>query len=273
MAPRTGQAYYDTSYAGSAAENYERYFVPSIGAPVAADLIEVAAIRPGERVLDVACGTGVVTRMVAERVGEDGTVAGLDVNPGMLAVARTVTPPGVSIDWHESSAEEMPLPDDAFDVELCQMALQFIPDKAAALREMHRTLAPGGRVALNLPGPTPPHFAAMAEALDRHVQPGSGKFAHAVFSLHDARRLRQLMSEAGFDAIEVEARPKSLRLPAPADFLWQYVHSTPLSAAVAGASDEQRAALEQDVCAAWQGSVTDGGMEMTVTVTTVTARK
>jgi len=273
MAPEARQAYYDASYAGSAPENYERYFVPAIGAPIAADLIEVAAIQPGERVLDVACGTGVVTRMAAERVGEDGKVAGLDVNPGMLAVARSVTPPGTSVDWHETSAEAMPLPDGSFDVVLCQMGLQFIPDKAAALREMYRTLAPAGRVVLNLPGPTPPLFAAMAEALAEHLQPDSGKFAHVVFSLHDAHELRRLMSEAGFHDVDVEARPKALRLPAPADFLWQYVHSTPLAGVVAGASDEQKASLERDVCARWRDAVTDGGMEMTVTITTVTARK
>jgi ubiquinone/menaquinone biosynthesis C-methylase UbiE len=273
MAPQTGQAFYDTSYAGSPPENYERYFVPAIGAPVAADLIAAAAIRPGERVLDVACGTGVVTRRAAERTGEAGEVAGLDVNPGMLAVARSVTPPGVAIDWNEASAEAMPFPDGSFDVALCQMGLQFVPDKAAALREMHRTLAPGGRVVLNLPGPTPPLFAAMAESLAENVQPESGKFVHVVFSLHDAQQLRRLTSEAGFDDVDVQSRPKTLRLPPPADFLWQYVHSTPLAGVVAGASDEQRAALEQDVCARWQDFTTDGGMEMTVTVTTVTARK
>ena len=82
------QPTYGEGYAQNAAENYERYFVPAIGAPVAADLVEAAAIRPGERVLDVACGTGIVTRLAQERVGSEGTVAGLDPNPGMPAAAR-----------------------------------------------------------------------------------------------------------------------------------------------------------------------------------------
>ena len=98
------QQHYGRAFGGNAPENYERFFVPAIGAPVAADLIDIAALRPGERVLDVACGTGVVARLAAERVGTTGTVAGLDINPGMLVVARSVAPSGVAIEWHEASA-------------------------------------------------------------------------------------------------------------------------------------------------------------------------
>src|SRR5512146_3463808 len=110
---------YWKTYSGSAPENYERYFVPQIGAPLAADLLEIAALRPGERVLDVACGTGVVARLAAQRVGPTGSVAGLDLNPGMLAVARSVAPSDSSIQWYESSAEAMPLSDETFDAVLC----------------------------------------------------------------------------------------------------------------------------------------------------------
>src|SRR3546814_10481734 len=83
-------------------ENYQCFFVPAIGAPLAADLVRNAALREGERVLDVACGTGVVTRLASEQVGATGAVSGLDVNPGMLAVARAATPEGMSIEWHEA---------------------------------------------------------------------------------------------------------------------------------------------------------------------------
>ncbi len=161
--------HFDEAYGGNPAENYERHFVPAIGAPLGADLVETAQIRAGERVLDVACGTGVIARLAAQRAGANGTVAGLDLNPGMLTVARSATPSGMTIEWHEGSAEEMPLPDSSFDVVLCQMGLQFVPDKSAALREMHRTLKPGGRLTLNVPGPTPRLMAVMAESLARHV--------------------------------------------------------------------------------------------------------
>jgi ubiquinone/menaquinone biosynthesis C-methylase UbiE len=115
------EQYFGKAYGGNPPANYERFFVPAIGAPLATDLIHLAALRPGERVLNFACGTGVVARLASQEVGDTGTVAGLDVNPGMLAVARSTTPLGMPIEWHEASAEAMPLPDASFDVVLCQM--------------------------------------------------------------------------------------------------------------------------------------------------------
>ena len=102
-ATRNSQPISFEAYGGSAPENYEQYFVPVIGTPLATDLVDVAALRPGERVLDVACGTGVVARLAAERIGATGTVAGIDINPGMLGVARSVTPAGLPIEWHRAA--------------------------------------------------------------------------------------------------------------------------------------------------------------------------
>jgi ubiquinone/menaquinone biosynthesis C-methylase UbiE len=267
------EQHYGKTYGGSAPQNYERYFVPSIGAPLAKDLIDIAALRPGERVLDVACGTGVVARLASQRVGAAGTVAGLDVNPGMLAVASSATPPGLSIEWHEASAEAMSLPDESFDVVLCQMGLQFVPDKHAALREMHRVLASGGRLILNVPGPTPRLFAVMGEALARHIGPEAAGFVNHVFSLHDTGELQNLIGGAGFRDVSAQADTKPLRLPAPEEFLWQYVHSTPLAGAWAQLDDERRGSLERDVVAKWQEFVKDRALMLQVRIVVATARK
>jgi ubiquinone/menaquinone biosynthesis C-methylase UbiE len=267
------QQVYGKSYGATPAANYQRFFVPPIGAPVADDLIGLAALQPGERVLDVACGTGVVTRLAAERVGAGGVVAGLDVNPGMLAVARSQTPPGVSIDWYEASAESMPLPDEAFDVVLCQLGLQFVPNKLAALREMRRVLDTDGRVFVLELGPKPPLFAIMADALTRHLSPSAAFFVDVVFSLHDVDEIAELMRSAGLRKIDVQARPMTLRLPAPADFLWQYIYSTPLAEAVAQVDQTKRDAIEQDVRAQWQEFMVNGSMSLQVGMTTATGRK
>jgi ubiquinone/menaquinone biosynthesis C-methylase UbiE len=264
---------YGKSYAGTAAENYQRFFVPAIGAPVANDLIAIADLQPGERVLDVACGTGVVTRLAAERVGAAGSVTGLDINSGMLAVARSATPSDTSINWQEASAESMPFPDGAFNVVLCQMGLQFVPGKLTALREMRRVLESGGRAVTSVPGPKPPLFAIMTDALARHLSPEAASFGDLVFSMHDIDELKELMRSAGFRNVDVEAKPKSLRLPAPADFLWQYIHSTPFAAAAAQAGEAERAALESEVCERWQEFVEDGFLSLQVGMTTATALK
>lgn len=232
-------------YVASGAENYERHFVPAIGEPVARRLVDAARPAPGERVLDVACGTGIASRLAAEAVGSEGTVAGLDANPGMLEVARTVAPDG--IDWHEAPAEEAPFPDGSFDLVLCSMGLQFFSDKEQAAREMHRLLAPGGRAVWCTPGPTPPIFQAIDRALVNHIGPGASMFVHAVFSLHDPTEARALMRDAGFDRVDVETTTVPLRVDPPADFFWQYVRSTPLAAAAADLSETERAALETEV--------------------------
>ena len=268
----TQQVSFET-YRGDAAENYERYFVPSIGAPQAAELVDLAALRPGERVVDIACGTGVVARLAAERVGSAGTVAGVDINPGMLAVARDAAPADAAIEWHEARAEELPLADEAFDVALCQFGLQFFADRPAALRQISRALVPGGRLLINVPGPTPPIFAVLDAALARQLGPEAAAFVQTVFSLHDPSELRDLLVAAGFASVDAWSTEKRLLLPPPSDFLWQYLHSTPLAGPAAAMDDERRAELEREVVAGWQPFVEDGALVLRQPVTLATAQK
>ena len=267
------QRRYDAAFMQRMAENYERFFVPAIGAPVAADLMNAAGLRPGERALDVACGTGVVTKLAAERVAPDGAVSGLDPNPAMLAVARATTRADVSIDWHEAAAEDLPFADESFDAVLCGMGLQFFADRRAGLREFHRVLVPGGRVVAVVPGPAPPPLEIMADALAHHIGPESAAFVHAVFSLHDPGDVRSLATDAGFEDVDVRATETSLELPPPAEFLWQYVRSTPLAAAVADADAERRAALEREFSERCQSLASSGPLVGGVHMTTLIATK
>ena len=239
------------AYAGSAPENYERYFVPAIGRPLAHALVDLAGVRPGQRVLDVACGTGIVAGVAAERVGADGSVAGVDLNPAMLAVARSA-PANALIAWHEASADALPFPAGAFDIVLCQLGLQFFPDRLGALREMRRVLAPSGRALVLVPGPAPEIFVILEEALATHFTPEVAAFVQVVFSLHDADELRSLMADAGFRRPDARAHSTTLPLPPPEEFLWQYVASTPLATAVADLGEPARTAVAQDVIASWR---------------------
>jgi len=264
---------YDERFGGSAAERYERFFVPAIGAPLAADLIETAALRPGQRVLDVACGTGIVTRLAAERLGDSGQLVGTDVNPGMLEVARSVAD-GTPIEWREANAESLPLEDESFDVVLCQMGLQFIPNRLAASREMRRVLASGGHVVLNLPGPAPEPMAIFADALARHVDPKVASFLNLVFSLYEPHEVHEIMESAGFREIDVRRATKRLRVPPPEQFMWQYIQSTPMAGVFAELDKERRSALERDVCTQWQEHCSDdGAMRLEVPMTTAIGRR
>ena len=268
--PDTSTSLY-AKYAASAAENYERHFVPAIGTPFARRLLAAAQLARGERVLDVACGTGVAARLAAEAVGPSGTVAGLDPTAGMLALARSVSP--ATIDWHEAPAEAMPFPDGAFDVALCSMGLQFFTDKVQGVREMHRILVPGGRAVVSTPGPTPPLFEAVGAALTDHLGPDASRFVNVVFSVHDPAETRALFAEAGFEEAEVEVGRIALRLPPPADFFWQYVQSTPLAAVAAGLDETARTALERDVVERCQPFVDGGATVMEPGLLVVTGRR
>jgi ubiquinone/menaquinone biosynthesis C-methylase UbiE len=126
------------------AEAYEQLFVPAIFAQWTAPMLDLAGVAPGQRVLDVACGTGVLARAAAQQVDEQ-SVVGLDLNPAMLEVAARIQP---GISWRQGDAGALPFGDEEFDAVLCQSALFFFPDVPAALAEMARVARPGGVVAV-----------------------------------------------------------------------------------------------------------------------------
>ena len=249
-------------YVGTAAQLYQSFFVPSIATPVVGELLRTAALRPGTRVLDVACGTGIVTRAAAEQVGPTGSVTGIDVAPDMIAVARTVPAGGAPITWQEADAASLPLPDEFYDVGLCQMGLMFMEDRAGALRELHRVLRPGGRVVINTPVRIQPLFEVMEQAIADHLDPGLGAFVTAVFSMHDPSLLAELLREAGFGDVTSKEYTAIFDLPGPAEFLWNYINLTPMGTLVADAPEEAKAAMERQFVEAWAPSVTDGRMHL-----------
>lgn len=196
----------------SPAEMYEQFFGPAIFRPWSSELLELARPQPGERVLDLACGTGIVAREAAPLVQPGGTVTGVDVSPAMLAVAKAKTPPGAAVEWREANAVDVQLPAGQFDLVLCQQGLQFFPDRKAALRGVHRALKPGGRVAVSVWQGLEHHevyralFEAEAGFLDKPLE------AVAVpFSFGDADALRALLQEAGFTRMDVSPKTREVR--------------------------------------------------------------
>ena len=231
-----------------AAKIREHYAVRYFVGPWAPGLVELAGLQQGERVLDLACGTGLVARLAAPAVGTTGRVTGLDINAGMLAAARSLSPPpGAAITWVQGNAQAMDLPDTSFDVILCQQGLQFFPDKPAALREMRRVLVPGGRVLMSVWKSAGPYNVAVADALERHAGVETATRYRASRVVPDAHALRRLLVDAGFRAVEVRASAMTMRLPALESFVLGHLAGNPVAGAVAALSDEQRAALAKDV--------------------------
>ncbi len=179
----------------SLAEKYETFLVPIIMNTWAEKMARL--VEPGDRVLDIGCGTGIVSRHAAPRAGMNSRIVGLDMNQEMLAVARRASlPPGIRIDWMEADAAEIPFEAAQFDVALCQFALMFMADKPAVAREMRRMLVPGGRLGLSVFA-TGPYDQALKRALSNYAQPVETDFS--IWNYGDPEWLRMLVEEAGFE--------------------------------------------------------------------------
>ena len=209
------------------AEAYESAFVPAFFAQWAPVLCEAAGVTTGQRVLDVACGTGIVARTAADLTGAGTAVTGIDANEAMLAVARRVRP---DIDYRQGDAAELALPDAAYDAVLCQMALMFLPDRKRALAEMGRVAVPGGTVGVLVPAAleAQPAFAPFVAAAARHAGPEALSLLGTYFACGDLEELCALMAATGLDVTVARTHEGRYRAPSVDAFVTTEVESTPL---------------------------------------------
>jgi ubiquinone/menaquinone biosynthesis C-methylase UbiE len=261
---------------GSSAEAYERFLVPAIFQEGAAKLVEHAGIQPGERILDVGCGTGIVARVAASRVGERGEVTGVDLNPGMLEVARNASvgtyPP---IEWQQGAAESLPLARSAFDAVLSQQAFQFLEDRDKALAEIHRVLVPGGRAVISVLRSLEHNhtYQPLIDAFRRHGGDELSMMMQSPFQDWTREGLREMALAAGFQAVSVTISLITARFPSIPDFLQQELSSSPLSETVATMPDNVREAILRDVGAGLEEYVDDQGVMHPLQTYLVFARK
>jgi ubiquinone/menaquinone biosynthesis C-methylase UbiE len=252
--------------AGGAAELYQRHLVPTVTAGWAARLVDRVGLRRGESVLDVACGTG-VARVAAARVGRTGRVAGVDINAAMLGVARSLPAgPGARIGWVQGSVASLPCAEASHDVVLCQLGLQFVPDRPAALAQMCRVLRPGGRLGVSVYGPIEhnPAAFALAQALDRELGPDASMTKRAEHALADAALLRRLAGEAGFQRITIVTETRTVRFASVSDYVRIQLTATPLARLLPHRPEQPGQQLAEvliaDVAAALQPYQTAGGL-------------
>jgi len=232
---------------GSFAEHYDRLLVPAMFGPLAEAVAGAVEAAPGDRALDVACGTGALTRLLAERVMPGGEVIGLDLAEGMLDAARAH---GGDADYVQGSAEALPFADGRFSVVTCQQGLQFTEDPAAVLREFARVLAPGGRIAAACWSELEQDagFLALAEAADEHLGPEAGRMVRAPFRLADPAEVRDRFEAAGIGDVVIEIERVAARVAVPPDgFADAVMAAGPAGAAYAGAPPAVRDAFAADV--------------------------
>jgi ubiquinone/menaquinone biosynthesis C-methylase UbiE len=226
----------------AAAELYEAQFVPALFAEWAPRLIDLAGVGPGQAVLDVACGTGIVARTVADRRGGRGRVVGLDLNEAMLAVARRVRP---EIEWRQGDAARLPFPDATFDVALCQMAFMFFPDRLQVLREMARVVTAGATVAFAVLSrlSSQPAYAPFVELAARHAGAEATGLLGTYFSSGDLDELQQLLAAAGLHITATRTSMGTVKCPSIDAFVATEVESTPLRERI---SDEVYARIREE---------------------------
>jgi ubiquinone/menaquinone biosynthesis C-methylase UbiE len=266
-----------SAQAGSGPASYEDFLVPAMFAPFAERLVEDAHVSPGARVLDVACGTGAVTRAAARRAGRSGSVTGADFGEPTLAIARSraAEPGAAPIEWVQADAAALPFPDGTFEIVLCQQGLQFFADRHAALAEAARVLAPGGTVAVatwkeleRAP------FGAVADALERHLGPDAGAMMRSPFALADGEELAGLLEAAGFREVEVREQTIECTWASHAEFAPRAIAAGPIAPLFDVAPEPARRAVADDVAAALASYATPAGeLRMPMTSNVALARR
>jgi SAM-dependent methyltransferase len=227
---------------------YDQIMVPRLFEPWAELLLDELKPQPGQAVLDVACGPGTVTRRAALRVGTSGRVTGSDLSPAMLELARSKVSldSSASIDYVESSADSLGLPDDAFDLVTCQQGLQFFPNKPAALAEMRRVLRVAGRlgIAVWCDIEDCPPFAAIATALGQVLGPGAeAAYRDGPWGLADSASLLQLAEDSGFTNVSVRRRELAVVFEGGPSQLLLTLRAASVATTLAQLSDAEQSAL------------------------------
>jgi SAM-dependent methyltransferase len=272
-----------------AAELYEAIPVPTILGPAARLLVEHASINSDSNVIDVGCGTGAATRYVAKIVSSPGSVTGVDINAGMIEVAKSLpNGSGMSVDWYECSAFELPFEENTFNVAISAQTIQFLDDRARALSEMSRVLKPDGQLAISTwcSIEKNPYFDALVKVVSKFLgaETASGleaaftltsssevkvvsKFLgaetasglEAAFTLTSSSEIAKLLTHAGLKNSTVDAFEINLDLPPIEDFVARHISATPMAGSFSAAPESMQQDLAKEVAKSLERYKTEAG--------------
>ncbi|MDH3388288.1 MAG: methyltransferase domain-containing protein [Gammaproteobacteria bacterium] len=187
-----------------AADVYETQKVVAIFRPLAQATVDQTNVDPHDRVIDVACGTGIVSRVLEEKYPSLARIVGVDLNQSMIEKARSLTSSGPTrIEWLQTDALDMPFEDHSFSLAICQQGLQYFPEKERTLAEIRRVLEPGGRIAITVWSGASPLFLAIAAALETFIDREIAERSLTPFTFNDQPHIESLVSGAGFHDISI----------------------------------------------------------------------
>ena len=254
---------------------YEEYWVPALMGPCAEDLVDAARLKTDDKILDVACGTGVVARAVASRKGFQVSVTGTDINKVMLDAAQYYagSDGARNIQWCIGDAANLPFESSVFNVVFCQQGLQFMPNRLAAVNEMARVLVPGGRLIASVWKSGTPFGTAVRKALSAQFGEDATSTWSSSISLGYRHELRALAEDAGFADCHVRYDVKIGRHHAPEEFISGIIAATSLSDEYSNLTSDDRKKLLGSVIDDLKNNFDDGGLAYPAECHTLTAQK
>ncbi len=224
----------NAQFVGSIPEIYDRHLGPVLFEPYAADLAARIKVGPDARVVELACGTGILTRRLRDALPHGATLVATDLNEPMLAHAALKFRPDERVEWRQVDACALPFPDGSVDAVVCQFGYMFVPDKPLALREARRVLKPGGLLAFNVWGSMEDDpFAQVAhDTIASFFPDNPPTFYQVPFSMHDRGELEKLVLGAGFDAPRIKTVRLTGESPSARELAVGLVQGNPVVAAI-----------------------------------------
>lgn len=264
-----------TAFVGSIPENYDRYLGPCLFEPYALDIVQRIQVSEGASVLEIACGTGIVTRHLRDSLPKSARLVASDLNEAMLAYAAAKFVPDDAVELKQADATALPFADASFDAVVCQFGLMFFPDKVAALREVHRVLVPGGSFVFNVWDAIEKNELALIahETVSNFFEHDPPTFYQVPFGLYEQELVKDLLENAGFKDSRVSVLAKTGISPSAADAAKGLVEGNPVIVEINQRATSDVQAIEAAVAAAVASRCGDKPVRSRLQALVCTARR
>jgi ubiquinone/menaquinone biosynthesis C-methylase UbiE len=263
------------AFIGSIPENYDRYLGPCLFEPYALDIVQRVQVSEGASVLEIACGTGIVTRHLRNSLPNSARLVATDLNEAMLAYAARKFGPDDAVEWKQADATALPFADASFDAVVCQFGLMFFPDKEAALREVHRVLVPGGVFVFNVWDAIDKNELAQIahEIVSSFFEHDPPTFYKIPFGLYEQGLIVDLLRDAGFKDSQISVLAKTGTSPSAVDAAKGLVEGNPVIVEINQRATSDVQAIEASVAAAVASRCGDKPVRSKLQALVCTARR